>query len=185
MAEETQEMEVKPPANKDSSGKNPLVTILVLVNTIVLGAVGYFQYMTHQKLVQTPSIRDVVKAEMKKLNGDEDGEVVDTGEAQVDDGKLFELRGFTANLAQGDGPKRFVRLSTVLKFSKDSNEDEFNRRRSQIRDTIITTLNGKRPEDLLTVQGKSYLKEEIKAAINGFLVDGHVIDVFYVSFQIN
>ena len=27
--------------------------------------------------------------------------------------------------------------------------------------------------------------EEVKAAINSFLVDGKVIDVFYVSFQIN
>lgn len=184
MAEEVQEMDIKPPANKDNSGKNPLVTILVILNTVVLGAVGYFQFMTHQKLAETPSIRDVVKAEMKKVTG-EDGESTETGEAVIDDGKLFPLDGFTANLAQGDGPRRFVRLNTVLKFSKDSNEEEFKRRKAQIRDSIITTLNGKRPEDLLSVQGKNYLKEEIKAAINGFLVDGHVIDVFYVSFQIN
>lgn len=184
VAEENQEMEVKPPANKDGSGKNPLVTILVVLNTLVLGGVGYFQFMTHQKLVETPSIRDVVKAEMKKMTG-EDGEKEDTGEAVIEDGKLFPLDGFTANLAQGDGPRRFVRLNTVLKFSKDSNEEEFKRRKAQIRDSIITTLNGKRPEDLLSVQGKSFLKEEIKAAINSFLVDGHVIDVFYVSFQIN
>ena len=65
---------------------------------------------------------------------------------------FFSFRRIYCQLAQGDGPKRFVRLSTVLKFSKDSNEDEFNRRKSQIRDTIITTLNGKRPEDLLSVQ---------------------------------
>ena len=185
MAEEMQEMEVKPPANKDKSGKNPLITILVIVNTVVLAAVGYFQFMTHKKLVETPSIRDVVKAEMKKITGEEGDGKGDTGEAVTDDGKLFSLDGFTANLAQGDGPKRFVRLNTVLKFSKDSNEEEFKRRKAQIRDSIITTLNGKRPEDLLSVQGKNYLKEEIKAAINGFLVDGHVIDVFYVSFQIN
>lgn len=185
MAEEIQETDIKPPANKDASGKNPLVTILVVLNTVVLGAVGYFQFMTHQKLAETPSIRDVVKAEMKKITGDEGDEKGGTGEAIVDDGKLFPLDGFTANLAQGDGPRRFVRLNTVLKFSKDSNEEEFKRRKAQIRDSIITTLNGKRPEDLLSVQGKNYLKEEIKAAINGFLVDGHVIDVFYVSFQIN
>ncbi|MCR9204197.1 MAG: flagellar basal body-associated FliL family protein [Halobacteriovoraceae bacterium] len=185
MAEEIQETDIKPPANKVASSKNPLVTILVVVNTVVLGAVGYFQFMTHQKLAKTPSIRDVVKAEMKKITGEEGDNQGLTGEAVVDDGKLFPLDGFTANLAQGDGPRRFVRLNTVLKFSKDSNEEEFKRRKAQIRDSIITTLNGKRPDDLLSVQGKSYLKEEIKAAINGFLVDGHVIDVFYVSFQIN
>ncbi len=184
MAEENEQMEVQPPANKVASAKNPLLTILVILNTVMLGAVAYFQFMSHKKLAASPSIRDVVKAEMKKVTG-EDGQVEDTGEAQVDDGKLFQLDGFTANLAQGDGPRRFVRLNTVLKFSKESNEEEFKRRKAQIRDSIITTLNGKRPEDLLTVQGKNFLKEEIKAAINSFLVDGHVIDVFYVSFQIN
>lgn len=184
MAENTEQMEVQPPANKVPSAKNPLLTILVLVNTIAMGAIAYFQYMSHEKLAQTPSIRDVVKAEMKKITG-EDGEVIETGEAKIEDGKLFPLDGFTANLAQGDGPRRFVRLNTVLKFSKESNEEEFKRRKAQIRDSIITTLNGKRPEDLLSVEGKSFLKEEIKAAINAFLVDGHVIDVFYVSFQIN
>ncbi len=184
MAEENEQMEVQPPANKVSSAKNPLLTILVVANTAVMVAVAYFQFMSHQKLAETPSISDVVKAEMKKITG-EDGEIQITGEAQVDDGKLFPLDGFTANLAQGDGPRRFVRLNTVLKFSKESNEEEFKRRKAQIRDSVITTLNGKRPEDLLSVQGKNFLKEEIKAAINAFLVDGHVIDVFYVSFQIN
>lgn len=184
MAEENEQMEVQPPANKVASAKNPLLTILVILNTVMLGAVAYFQFMSHEKLAKTPSIRDVVKAEMNKMTG-ESGAEDESGQAQIDDGKLFPLDGFTANLAQGDGPRRFVRLNTVLKFSKESNEEEFKRRKAQIRDSIITTLNGKRPEDLLTVQGKNFLKEEIKAAINSFLVDGHVIDVFYVSFQIN
>jgi flagellar FliL protein len=186
MAEENEQMEVQPPANKVASAKNPLLTILVILNTVVLGAVGYFQYMSHQKLANTPSIRDVVKAEMKKsAGGGDEAALEETGQAQVEDGKLFPLDGFTANLAQGDGPRRFLRLNTVLKFSESSNEEEFKRRKAQIRDSIITTLNGKRPEDLLTVQGKNFLKEEIKASINSFLVDGHVIDVFLVSFQIN
>ena len=100
-------------------------------------------------------------------------------------GILFPLDGFTANLAQGDGPRRFVRLEAVLKFSQDSNEEEFKAKKPQIRDRIISLLNSKKPEDLLKVEGKTYLKEEIKSAINSFLVDGKVLDVFYVGFQIN
>ncbi len=186
MAEAGEQMEVKPPANEvSSSAKSPLLTILVILNTIMMGAVAFFQYQSHLKLAATPDIRDVVKAEMKKLGGDETVEDDGSGQAQVDNGILFKLDGFTANLAQGDGPRRFVRLNTVLKFSKQSNEEEFKRRKAQIRDSIITTLNAKRPEDLLSVEGKNFLKEEIKAAINSFLIDGSVIDVFYISFQIN
>lgn len=165
------------------SGKNPLLTILVLLNTVVVGAIGYLQWQTHQQIANTPSIHDVVSAEMKKAAGDSETQY--QGQAVEEDGILFPLDGFTANLAQGDGPRRFVRLNAVLKFSKDSSEKEFQARKPQIRDTIISTLNAKRPEDLLKLEGKNFLKEEIKSAINSFLVDGRVIDVYYVSFQIN
>ena len=43
----------------------------------------------------------------------------------------------------------------------------------------------KRADDLLKKEGKSFLKEEIKASINSFLVDGRVEDIYYISFQIN
>jgi flagellar FliL protein len=163
-------------------GKNPLLTILVLLNTITVGVIGYFQFTLHQKQASEPSVKDVIAAEMKKVQGST-GTL--EGEAQADDGILFPLEDFTANLAQGDGPRRYLRLSAVLKFSKDSREEEFKARKPQIRDVIISTLNSKRPEDLLKVEGKNFLKEEIKAAVNAFLVDGHVSDVYYVSFQIN
>ncbi|MBH47406.1 MAG: hypothetical protein CME71_04480 [Halobacteriovorax sp.] len=165
------------------SSKNPLLTILVLLNTLLVLAVGYFQWQSHEKFANTPNVQDIVSAEMKKAMGTEEGQL--QGKAIEEDGILFPLDGFTANLAQGDGPRRFVRLNAVLKFSKDSSEKEFQARKPQIRDTIISTLNSKRPEDLLQLEGKSFLKEEIRSAINAFLVDGRVIDVFYVNFQIN
>lgn len=180
VADENEVVEEKA-KDEGGGGKNPILTVLVLVNTLMMGAIAYFQFSAFDKISKQPNIQDLVKAEMKK---NLEAESNDTGEAKVKEGILFPLEGFTANLAQGDGPRRFIRLSAVLKFSKDSSEDEFKRRKPQIRDTVITTLNSKRPEDLLSVQGKSFLKEEIKAAINSFLVDGHVIDMFYVNFQV-
>lgn len=172
------------PEIKVGGPKNPLLTIIVIINCILMGVVAYLQFMGHQKQASQPSIRDVVDAEMKSRESAE-GEKSETGEAKELDGKLFTLDGFTANLAQGDGPRRFVRLSAVLKLSVESNEVEYKARKPQIRDSIIKILNSKRAGDLLKVEGKEYLKEEIKASINAFLVDGKVIDVYYVSFQIN
>lgn len=182
MADNEEELnDIRPPANS-GGGKNPLLTILVILNTVLIGAVGFFQFKMHKENAARPDIRDVVTAEMKKqLDTAEKG----TGEAREEKGILFPLEGFTANLAQGDGPRRFVRLNTVLEFSRDSKEEEFQSRKPQIRDAIISTLNTKRPADLLSLEGKNYLKEEIKASINSFLVDGKVIDVYYVGFQIN
>jgi flagellar FliL protein len=171
-------------APSPKGAKNPLLTIVMLLQFVLTGAIAYFQYTMHQNLTKTQTVMDVFQSDMqKKAEGvDESSE---TGEAREEDGVLFPLDNFTANLAQGDGPRRFVRLNAVLKFNKDSSEEEFKARKPQIRDTIISILNSKRAEDLLKSEGKSYLKEEVKAAINSFLVDGKVIDVFYVSFQIN
>ena len=184
MADDEQEnIDFQEPNKGSSSSSNPLLIILLAVNSIMVGAVGYFQYQLHTRESSRPSIQDVVRAELMQEKQQQEAET--TGEAKKDDGILFPLEGFTANLAQGDGPRRYVRLEAVLKFSQDSNEEEFKARKPQIRDSIISILNSKRPADLLKVEGKQYLKEEIKAAINTFLVDGHIIEIYYVGFQIN
>ncbi len=187
MAEENDALEelAKTEKSSEPSAKSPLLTILVILNTLIMGAVAYFQYTAHEKISKEPSIQDVVKAEMKKAMESEEGGESQTGEAKTSEGILFPLEGFTVNLAQGDGPRRFIRLNVVLKFSTDSNEDEFKKRKAEIRDTVIMTLNSKRPSDLLSAQGKDFLKEELKAAINAFLVDGNIVNVFIVNFQVN
>jgi flagellar FliL protein len=168
----------------ESGGKNPLLTVVLILNIIMMGGVAFLQFQTHKKMSSQPSMQDVVKAEMKKIEG-EDDQKSETGEAKEQSGKLFPLDGFTANLAQGDGPRRFIRLNAVLKLSSEAKEEEYKARKPQIRDAIISILNSKRPQDLLKGQGKEYLKEEIKSSINTFLVEGKVLDVYYVGFQVN
>lgn len=167
--------------SKSGPGKNPLIAVLMLLNIVFMGVIVYMQYVGHQKLASTPSVQDIVRDEMKAAmdTGEETGEAIDQ------DGILFPLEGFAANLAQGDGPRRYLRMNAVLKFSKSSNEEEFKARKPQIRDTIISIVNSKRPTDLLKLEGKNFLKEEIKSSINSFLVDGQVVDMFYVSFQVH
>lgn len=170
--------------SKPKSEKNPLAAVLLLLNAVLLSAVAYFQYSAYEREMSRPSIHDIVKAELREQAGDGD-EDIEKLEEKEKEGFIMKMHPFTANLAQGDGPRRYVRLNAVLKFSKDSKEAEFNARKPQIRDAIISILNSKRPEDLLKVEGKNYLKEEIKSSINSFLIDGNVVDVYYVGFQIN
>ena len=162
---------------------NPLLTLLLLFNTMAIGGIGFFFYQYHQKIISRPGISDIVKAELRERELAASRKEMGMGNQQ--EGFLFPLEGFTANLAQSDGVRRFVRLNAVLKFSKNSNEEEFKSRKPQMRDAIISILNSKKPEDILKREGKSYLKEEIKASINSFLIEGAVIDVYYVGFQVN
>ena len=175
---------------KASSGKNPLLVILVLVNTIAVGAIGFFQFQNHKKLNALPTVVDVLNQQMANeagghahaAAGDAGGEHAAPAE---EEGILYQLDPFTANLARGEGPSRFIRLTVVLKFNKDAKKEEVDAKKPQISDAIISMLNSKKPEDLLKSEGKAFLKEEIKNSINTFMVDGQVIDIFYVAFQIN
>jgi flagellar FliL protein len=203
MAEEIKEKEE---AGAAPSGKNPLLVILVLVNTLAVGAIGFFQFQNHKKLNAVTTAADVMKQDLesggehavaaeggghgeKAAEGGHKGEKGEKGEGAVEgvkaDGLLYPLDPFTANLAAGDGPRRFIRISLVLKFNKETKKEEVDARKPQISDTIISMLNAKKPEELLKKEGKEYLKEELKTSINNFLVDGQVTDIYYVAFQIN
>lgn len=185
MAEENEvKEEATKKSAKDSAGLSPLVTLLLILNMVATGTIAFFQYKFMQAEATKPSLKQLLE-EANKQGSPEAQKELASDTKKVDEGIILPLKGFTVNLAQGDGPRRFVRLDAVLKFSKDSKKEEFDARTPQIRDTIISILNSKRPADLLKKEGKSYLKEEIKSAVNAFLVDGQVIDIYYVGFQIN
>ena len=165
--------------DQTNNGRSPLLIILILLNTICILGIGTLQYLMFQKQNEEFSLQDVVRVEM------EEGREIDSVQGGVEEGIFFPLEKFTVNLAQGEGPGRYVRMVLVLELSLDSSEEEFQVRKPQIRDTIIGILNSKRPEDILKAEGKNHLKEEMKYSINSFLVDGEVKDIFYVSFQVN
>ena len=180
MAEENKAA-AAPAAAQAGSSKNPLLTLLMVVNIVAMGVVAYFQWRFMSMEAKRPDLTQLLK-EQKEPSAVAEGEAA--GEAKsaevVKKENLLPLDSFTVNLAQGEGPRRYVRLDAVLKMSDDAKAPEF-----EIRDSIISILNTKRADDLLKKEGKSYLKEEIKASINSFLVDGRVEDIYYISFQIN
>lgn len=179
MAEDTKPGQVLPPS------KNPLLTLLMVVNIVAMGTVAYFQWRFMDMEAKRPDLTQLLKEKDAPVSASDDATDEQKTTEVVKKENLLPLDSFTVNLAQGEGPRRYVRLDAVLKMSEDAKAPEFEARKPQIRDTIISILNTKRADDLLKKEGKSYLKEEIKASINSFLVDGRVEDIYYISFQIN
>ncbi|MBD66166.1 MAG: hypothetical protein CME62_13220 [Halobacteriovoraceae bacterium] len=164
-----------------ASGKNPLVALLLILNMAALGTVAYFQYKFMEMEKNRPDLTKLLAGQDQTPEHMAENEATET----ISKENLVDLKTFTVNLAQGDGPRRYVRLNAVLKMDESSELSEVEARKPQIRDTIISILNSKRPEDILKRDGKLYLKEQIKSAVNSFLIDAKVIDVFYIGFQIN
>lgn len=169
---------------KTSGQKNPLVAILLVFNMVALGAVAFLQYKFMEMEAKKPDLTALLKeGAIKNIDPDIAEENLPTETVAKE--TLIDMDSFTVNLAQGDGPRRYVRLNAVLKLGEGSEVSEIEARKPQIRDTIISILNSKRPEDILKRDGKLYLKQEIKSAINAFLIDGTIVDIFYVGFQVN
>jgi flagellar FliL protein len=184
MAQDDLDQEIVNPVTTNApTSKNPLLTLLLIFNLVAFAVVAYFQYETINREANKPDIVNLIKEMQKPVNPDLDDEKPFTNEIKKEN--LFELDSFTVNLATNDGPRRFVRLNAVLKLSDTTQFSEIEARKPQIRDTVINILNSKRPEDLLKREGKYHLKQEIKSSINSFLIDGQVLDIFYVGFQIN
>ncbi len=183
MAEENNENAPVETKAESGSKSSPLVVLLIVLNIGTLGFVGFQQFQFMKKSSEEPNIKDVVN-QMMNERGSEDSQSELVTEKR-EEGSLLPLENFTVNLAQGAGPRRYLRMKTVLQFNKEAKDEEFQARKPQIRDAIISILNSKKPEDLLQREGKLFLKEEIKNAVNSFLVNGAVVDIFYVSFQIN
>jgi flagellar FliL protein len=168
-----------------SNNKNPLLMLLMIVNIVAMATVAFLQWKFMQIEASRPDLTQLLKEKNNTTEVEGGAEGEEKKVEVVKKENLLPLDSFTVNLAQGEGPRRYVRLDAVLKMSDDAKAPEFEARKPQIRDVIISILNTKRPDDLLKKEGKSYLKEEIKASINSFLVDGRVEDIYYISFQIN
>jgi flagellar basal body-associated protein FliL len=184
------------PASSGSSGGggSKLVLILSAVNTLAVLAMVAILFISFQKEKKKPSIEDISTADQpnetskdaKEAKGEEaKGEKGKEGDKKkaADYGKMVTLDQFTVNLSTpGSVNPKFVRVNISLEVPTDDTEGEVTSKMPEVRNVIIDLFNSKRPADLATAEGREYLKEEIKNAINGFMVSGKVRGVYFTSF---
>jgi flagellar FliL protein len=175
----------------------PLLTVLNLLVTVAMLALMFIHFNREQK---KPAIEDLASGESKGHEGGatagaagEHGASAGAehgaagGEKKVTEfGRMVNLEQFTVNLATpGSVNPKFVRVNVSIEVPTTDAEGEVNSKMPQVRNTIIDLFNSKKPGDLATVEGRDYLKEEIKNALNGFMVTGKVKGVFFTNFALS
>lgn len=98
---------------------------------------------------------------------------------------VVELSPFLVNLADKDTIyylKATFQLGTAL---EDEETVKTNVVMSAIRDTIISLLSAKTSDQILSTEGKSKLREEIRNRINAVLPKGRVHEVYIVDFVVS
>ena len=184
-----------PPSGSGGGKIGTILSVLNLMLTLGIGAVVFLQF---QKDKHRESVNDI-RPETEKTGEptDEHGTKKEEGhgEAAHGDGqktpekqadKLLTLDQFTVNLSTSPGtPARFARVVVAVELSSTDASNELTSKMAPARNAILDLFNSKRPADLQTGEGRNFLKEEIRNALNGILVTGKVKGVFFSSFEVS
>ncbi|MEK6706284.1 MAG: flagellar basal body-associated FliL family protein [Bdellovibrionota bacterium] len=194
-APEKTEKSESPQLAAPASGGGKLLVVLTALNIVLTGAMAGVLVFSMKKQSQHASIEDIAlkapSSEHKGGQGESDkkgghGESPQGQKKSSDFGKMITLEQFTVNLSTpGSATPKYVRVNISLEVPTPDIEGEVTQKMPQVRNVVIDLFNSKRPGDLTTVEGREYLKEEIRNAINAFLVSGKVRGVFFTNFALS
>lgn len=185
-----------------SKGGGALVGLVSLVNFLVTIGLFVFIFITFQREKNRLSLDEVSTEEAshgggeeKKKSGErelnsESKEHGGVGEKSKEEAtlkvKMIDIVPLTINLATviGSAPK-FARVTLSLEPQNAEVEQELRGRLPQVQNIIIDLFNGKKPSELSNVEGREFLKDELKNAINHFLKNGKIHAVYFTNFALS
>ncbi|MBF0169735.1 MAG: flagellar basal body-associated FliL family protein [Nitrospinae bacterium] len=153
-------------------GSKLLVIIIAVLVVLLLAAGGGMFYFMNQKPAEPAEGAVPVEDEAAKA----------AAEAAAM-GVTVELDPFVVNLSS-EGVDRYLKAVIVLQLSSAPAQEEIAKRGPQIKDSIITVLSSKSPEEVLSIQGKYDLKLELVKRINSMLSTGVVREMFFTEFVV-
>ena len=98
-------------------------------------------------------------------------------------GTIFPLDTFIVNLAD-EGGKRYLRVTMDLELTRGTSEADLEKRLSQVRDSILMVLPSKRFEEIRTLEGKTDLRNEIIASLNGLFGHKSISNIYFTEFVV-
>ncbi|MDZ4678250.1 MAG: flagellar basal body-associated FliL family protein [Oligoflexia bacterium] len=148
-----------------------LMGIFVGLNLAVMIG-GTFMIYTIKIAYHRPTITE--ETETQGLGEDRD--------IREDKPVLYSFEPFTVNL---DGrPRKLVRTTIQLEMLSEEGYEEVVNQSPIARDQIVRILNAKTYEDIETIQGKLFLKNQIITALNGMLSRGSIKEIYFGEFVV-
>lgn len=183
MAEESAAAKDSGESGKASSGGKPIVLYaLVVLNMLVVGGVGAMLFISKKNEAEHAKVID--KA-VEPEHGAAAGEGHEEKKEEEDFiGKTIPMETFLVNLSGNRGNK-VLKVNMELEVEGDRIADEIDKRKPQIRDIIIILLSSKTYAQLSSVEGKEFLRDEIRDTVNSFLTKGKIKRVHFTDFIFN
>lgn len=167
------------PAPEAAGGQAPkkdfgklLMPLLALLNIAVLGG-GAFLTFSNTLGYEPPELREAQAAiEIRK-----ERELASTGPSV-----MYQMPGFVVNLS--GTPRRLMKVEMTFEMLDKDGFEEIVRNSPAVRDEIMRILNRKTFDDIETIQGKLFLKDQISVALNESMKAGVVKDIYFNDFLV-
>ena len=166
---EKEELE-KPPVEKPKL-KGILTMLFVGVNLLTIGG-GAFWVFQSTIGYHTPQMHEEEAI----------GALIKERESRASGSVLFMLDPVTVNLT--GVPMRKLSVEMHLEMLDSEGFEEVVTMGAQTRDAIMKLLGQKTYQDVESIQGKLFLKDQMAATVNSFLEKGVVKDIFFSNFVI-
>lgn len=149
-----------------------LLPVFAVLNLAVVGGGAFLVYQStlgyHSPVEREPAAFEELKKERK------DGELAES--------VMFTMPPFTVNLS--GTPRRLIRVEMTFEMLDKEGFEEIVRNSPAARDSIVRILNRKTFDDVETIQGKLFLKDQIAVALNQSLKNGVVKDIYFSQFLV-
>jgi flagellar protein FliL len=98
---------------------------------------------------------------------------------------IYPLESFIVNLMEKQGAaKRYLKLTMALELDSDAGKVKAEKNQIQLQDTIIILLSSQGFEEIITLEGKLALKQELLSRVNQILGPGAVSRIYFTEFVV-
>jgi len=169
MEEDKQAKEEKTKEASSKLNKIFIVALILNVALVVASAflIFYIKYFKGSAYLSDQVIKDKIVKELKAYP----------------DFIEYKLEPFTVNLKRSKNENFLNARFTLIAIDYET-KGEIDKKIDVIRDKIIEILNNKSALELVSIQGKLFLKDQIVTQINSLLNKGSVKEVYIESFVI-
>lgn len=157
-----------------AGGKKKLIIIIAVVIVLIGVGVGAFFALGSGKGKKGEGEGEDEATEEAEEGGDEEHE-----EGEGLPKAIVPLDVFIVNL-QVKGS--FLKCTIQLQFDAAMVPHGFESETPKIRDSIIRVISGKTAQEILSLDGKEKLKDEIKTTVNETLGSEDITDVYFTEF---
>ncbi|UKL13471.1 flagellar basal body-associated FliL family protein [Dissulfurimicrobium hydrothermale] len=147
-----------------------LIAIIGLIVVIVLAGLGSYLF-----LFKKPSN----EALEREINGEHETKGADKGKVGI----MVDLEPFVVNL---DDPKarHFLKIAITLEVPDEKAKEEITKLMPKIKNEIIMILSSKSLDDVIPVEGKIKLRDELMVRLTNILGQGRLNNVYFSQFVV-